>query len=160
MEEKIGTEVRPRIVRKALTEKSNVVEQKVESRVERPSSVQVKSTRLPSVLAIVLFVLLCGVSYFTWQLYSELNASELLLKSDEKQTVIQNVSKHILLPKGEDPVFATVTDPAKLPREPFFKNAAAGDKVLVFESSKKAVLYRPSVDKIVEMMPFEADMTL
>ena len=58
-----------------------------------------------------------------------------------------------LIPTGEEPTIATVSDPAALKNQSFFSSSAKGDKVLIFTQAGKAVLYRPSINKIVEVAP-------
>ncbi len=65
--------------------------------------------------------------------------------------VVSQVGKSINLPEGETPTMATVADPSALKDQPFFAQAAAGDIVLIFEKSRKAILWRPSTEKIIEV---------
>ncbi len=67
--------------------------------------------------------------------------------------VIKRISRHILLPSSEQPTLATVSDASKVRNQSFFANAANGDKVLVYAQAKKAFLYRPSIDKLIEVAP-------
>jgi hypothetical protein len=71
----------------------------------------------------------------------------------ERVEVLVKVGAHIVLPKDEVPTLATVSDPEQLKKYPFFTNAEKGDKVLIYSLAKKAILYRPSGDKIVEIAP-------
>jgi hypothetical protein len=71
----------------------------------------------------------------------------------ELQAVVKNVDKLILLPQGEQPTLATVTDKDKLKDQTFFVNAEVGDKVLIYTTAKKAYLYRPSANKLIEVAP-------
>lgn len=66
------------------------------------------------------------------------------------QEVIDKVNKLIELPK-ETPTIANITDKTKLSSQPFFANAQDGDKVLIFRNSKKAIIYRESTNKIIEV---------
>jgi len=59
----------------------------------------------------------------------------------------------MLLPDGEEPTIATVDDVEKVKMNAFFTNAETGDKVVIFKSMKKAILYRPSIKKIIDMAP-------
>jgi hypothetical protein len=70
----------------------------------------------------------------------------------EAQELVATVSKLIVLP-DEEPVIATVADPSQLIEQPFFANAKKGDKVLIFNVAKKAVLYSPSENRIIEVAP-------
>ncbi len=66
--------------------------------------------------------------------------------------VRQKVGRHYLLPSDEVPALATVTDKSKL-ATPFFKHAINGDKILVYQKNKLAIIYRPSIDKLIEVGP-------
>lgn len=71
--------------------------------------------------------------------------------------LISQVGKLIVLPANEYPTATTINDLNKLKDKPFFKNAKKGDKLLVYASSKWAVLYRPSENIIIEAGPFSVD---
>ncbi len=71
----------------------------------------------------------------------------------ETRDLVASVAKLIVLPEGENPTIATVTDPEKLKDQPFFANAQAGDRVLIYTNSRKAILYSPKENKIVEVAP-------
>jgi len=66
------------------------------------------------------------------------------------QELINRVGQLVYLPTGETPTIATVNDAAKLKTQEFFANAKDGDKVLIYSKANKAVLYRPSTNKVVE----------
>ena len=74
-------------------------------------------------------------------------------QKEDLQTIISKVSKLILLPTGENPTVMTVTDKEKLSGQEFFTNAKNGDRVLIYEKAKKAFLYDPIADKIIEVGP-------
>ena len=71
----------------------------------------------------------------------------------EVKQVIEAVSRLVVLPEGETPTVATVADKEKLKDQVFFANAKVGDKVLIYTNAKKAILYNPEADKIVEIAP-------
>jgi hypothetical protein len=102
---------------------------------------------------IFLLVVFAGASaYFYWQA-GELKANPQKSAQDEAQALIKKVSKLIILPEGETPTVATVSDPEKLKDQPFFAKAKVGDKVLIYPNSQKAILYDPANDIIVEVAP-------
>ena len=72
---------------------------------------------------------------------------------EEQQQLIADVGKLTVLPKNETPTVATVTDINKLKDQAFFANAQNGDKVLIYTKAKKAYLYRPSTNKIINIAP-------
>ena len=85
------------------------------------------------------------------RLKSDPQASQEAIKEEIKKLVDQ-VGKLIAVP-DETPTVATVSDSEKLKPNPFFQNAQNGDKVLIFTSAKKAIIYRPNDNKIIEVGP-------
>jgi hypothetical protein len=69
----------------------------------------------------------------------------------EVDALVAEVGKVMSLPSDEKPTVASVTDIEKVKDQPFFKNAQNGDKVLVYTNAKKAILYRPSDKRIIEV---------
>ncbi len=69
----------------------------------------------------------------------------------EADKLVGEVGKLISLPSDEKPTIATVSDAEKVKSQAFFKNAANGDRVLIYTNAKKAILYRPSENRIVEV---------
>lgn len=76
----------------------------------------------------------------------------------DSDKLISAVGKLITLPEDENPTIATVSDPAKLAGQPFFSRAKEGDKVLIYTRYKKAILYRPSERKLVEVADLNLDL--
>jgi len=74
-------------------------------------------------------------------------------KSEDVSIVLAEVRKLVDLPTGENPTIATVTDLKPLGSQEFFKDAHIGDKLLLFTKSKRAILYRPSTNKIIVVAP-------
>ncbi|MBI3458733.1 hypothetical protein HY061_00510, partial [Candidatus Azambacteria bacterium] len=94
-------------------------------------------------------------SYYFYNQYKKVQQQlQNLPKSVEaRQQLIDTVARLIELPKGEAPLVATVSDASKLKNQPFFQVAANGDKVLIYAKAKKAILYRPSTNKIIDVEP-------
>jgi lipopolysaccharide export system protein LptC len=104
------------------------------------------------VLVILLLVVGTAAGYFYKQL-DEIKKNPNKVANDETNAVIAAVSKLIVVPTDEQPTVATVTDPSKLKDQAFFTNAKTGNKVLIYTKAKKAILYDPVSNKIVEVAP-------
>lgn len=120
-----------------------------------------KARKVPSVKTLVLLgvvLLVVGLAggaavYF----YMQYQNAQMLLKNpasaleNEVNTLVARVNKIIELPKGETPTVATVSDKSKLANQSFFLKAENGDKVLIYNTAKKAYLYRPNTNKMIEV---------
>lgn len=110
--------------------------------------------KLALVVLGVLVIGLASTSFIFYKKSKELVANPQKVTQEENQKIIDAVGKLVLLPTGETPTIATVTDPNKLKAEQaFFAKAAVGDKVLIYTQALKAIMYRPSENKIVEIAP-------
>lgn len=111
-------------------------------------------------IIIVLLVIALGVGGYVYQTRKIANLKkENQRLSDPQQAAQQeanrlksDVSKLIELP-NETPTIATVVDVEKLKSQAFFANAQNGDRVLLFPQAKTAILYRPTIKKIIEKAP-------
>lgn len=65
------------------------------------------------------------------------------------------VARHLILPTDETPALATVTDTSKLANNKFLGQGKNGDKILIYAKWRRAVLYRPSTDRIVDVGPVD-----
>lgn len=88
--------------------------------------------------------------YYQYQLLKN-NPQKIVAK--ENKELVAAISKLIILPEGEEPTIATVSDPEKLKGQLFFAKAQKGDKVLIYTNTRKAILYSPESNKIVEVAP-------
>ncbi|MFZ3031488.1 MAG: hypothetical protein WA082_00435 [Candidatus Moraniibacteriota bacterium] len=100
------------------------------------------------VLVILLFLSVGIAGYFYYQLK---NVGVAKSETDEITELIQTIGATLELPEGEAPTLATVTDKEKLAEQPFFQKAENGDKVLIYANTGRAILYRPSTKKIVDV---------
>ena len=107
---------------------------------------------IPAVVVIALVVLVGGgVLFLVYQKHHQtLGAS-----TNQSGDVISEVGKLMVLPSGEEPQLATVSDVTKLSGQPFFAKAQDGDKVLIYSKAKEAILYRPSINKIINVAPID-----
>lgn len=94
-----------------------------------------------------------GAAYYYRDQAAKLKVNPQEAAQAEVSALIAKVSQLILLPTDEEPTVATVADPDKLKDQVFFKNAHKGDKVLIYTTARKAVLYDPVAHKIIEVAP-------
>jgi hypothetical protein len=87
--------------------------------------------------------------------YQQIKNNPVAITKQEADIIVQRVGKLMVLPTGESPTIATVTDKTELTSQAFFKDAQNGDKLLVYTIAKKAILYQPSSNKIVNIAPFD-----
>jgi hypothetical protein len=73
--------------------------------------------------------------------------------SQEVSRLVSDVGKLMILPTNEVPTIASVADVELLRNQPFFHLAENGDKVLIYNQAKKAILYRQKIHKIIEVAP-------
>ena len=105
-------------------------------------------------LSLVIVAILVGYNWL--QNGKQVAGTDGKLNSEAVKALIDEVGDKMELPQNETPTIATVTDVTKLADQPFFRNAKNGDKVMIFGSTKEAILYRPSIHKIIAVAPINA----
>lgn len=104
------------------------------------------------VLPFLILALVGGaIGYYYWAQYQKMKNSPDLASQKETEILMVKVGQLMELPKDENPTVATVTDKEKVKSQPFFANAENGDKVLIFVKAQKAILYRRSMNKIINV---------
>lgn len=111
-----------------------------------------KAVLLFVVLGLLLVLALTAAGYLYLQLNDYKNDPQRIMQ-DELNGLVKKVGGLIVLPDNEQPTVATVTNLEKLKSQPFFNKAKVGDKVLIYTNAKKAILYDPVNNKIVEVAP-------
>jgi hypothetical protein len=110
-----------------------------------------------NVILALSFVVCLGLAsiagYYFFQ-YQKVTAA-----NQEIERLVKDINKIYELPQ-EQPTLATVNEKEKLNDQAFFAKAENGDKVLIFAVAQKAVLYRPSTRKLIEVAPFITQQTL
>ncbi len=123
---------------------------------KRLSMLSPKSLAIVGVIIVILLMLASLPAYYFYNQYqsAQQRAKDPTIAAEEQvKSVTTAVGKLLLLPTGEAPTLATVSDKSKLVGQQFFANAQNGDKVLIYTNAKKAILYRPSSNKIIEVGP-------
>jgi len=110
-------------------------------------------------LVVVAIVIGAGITYGITQ-YQQAHSkqSTVLAAQAEANALLTQVGKLMELP-NETPTIATVSDVTKLKNQAFFSDAKNGDKVLIYVQAKKAILFRPSENKIIDVAPVNIQNT-
>ncbi len=103
------------------------------------------------ILLVAITAIVLG-GYFYYQLRILKTDPQSIVKKESDELVLK-VSKIYLLPTGEDPTIATISDPEALKSQSFFSRSEKGDKVLIYSKSSKAILYRPNINKVIDTAP-------
>lgn len=146
---------------------------KVQPEIEQTSSdvastkASSKSFPLQTILIVLAFLLMLGIITLLYQQVQKANQELNTLKqqqaeqkpADETTSLLEELAQILVLPENETPTIATVTDTSKLGNQPFFAGAAVGDRVIIYSQSKKAILYRPSDQKVINIAPLTDEIT-
>jgi len=124
------------------------------------SSPTLPISRITVAIIIIISVLIftgIGSSIYFYQKYksaaSQVVGSSQEANLKEAKDLAKKVGKLIDVPTDEDPSVATINDVEKLKDQTFFAKAKNGDKLLVYSKAKKAILYDPTLNKIIEVGP-------
>src|SRR3989338_7950708 len=102
----------------------------------------------------VIFIILLSFAVYSFNKKSSIASLQKKLNQtlgNETTDLVEKVDKIIRLPTDETPVIDTVNDVNQYQSQVFFRNAKNGDKVLVYKETRRAFLYRPSENKIIEV---------
>lgn len=108
---------------------------------------------------VVILILGFGVAsiyfYTKYQKSQQLLGDSTVAAGEDTRKIVAAVGKLMELPTGEEPTVATVTNVEQLRSQDFFKRAQNGDNVIIYEKAGKAILYRSSVNKIIDVSPVQ-----
>jgi cytoskeletal protein RodZ len=118
-----------------------------------------KNRLLRRLLTLIIFIaLVAGLIFFAVRYnHAQKEANRLAdpkaAATEQTNRLVAEVGKLVDLPTNETPTIATVADITKLKGQAFYASAQNGDKVLIYVQAKKAFLYRPSTNKIIQIAP-------
>ncbi|MFA7662855.1 MAG: LytR C-terminal domain-containing protein [Patescibacteria group bacterium] len=116
-----------------------------------------KFTKIFLVSIILLAILGIGSGIYFYQKYQEIKNNPDIVNQKEAETIISALGKMMELPADETPTIATILNKDELKDQPFFNKAENGDKVIAYAKSMQAILYRPSINKIISVAPLVTD---
>jgi hypothetical protein len=109
-------------------------------------------------MGVVMLAAIAAAGFFYYQ-NTQLKQTPQLALQEETADLVEKVSKLVVLPEGETPTIATVSDPEALKDQIFFAQAEKGDKVLIYTNAKKAVLFSVVRNKILNVAPLNIGST-
>lgn len=113
------------------------------------------------IVIILALIAIAGIAVATYYFrqYRQLKANPQIASEEEVKGLVDEIGRIMQLPGDETPSVATVLDKEKIKDQPFFQNAENGDKLLAYTKARKAILYRPSSGKIIEVAPLNIDQS-
>lgn len=132
-----------------------------ESKLSKPAQVRKRLAKLTwrqVVVRLFIVVLVALSGFLVYQYIHSQNEVKRLSNPqesarEETRQLTAKLGRLVEIPTNETPTIATVSDVSKLKDQPFYAKAQNGDKVLIFSQAKRAFLYRPSTDKVIELAP-------
>lgn len=115
--------------------------------------------------AVLLILLLLALVGFGWAYTNYFKAQRQIaalsdpniqneLNQAETKALLEKVGKLIVIPSNEDPVVATINDVETLAtQQDFYKDANNGDKLIIFYSAQKAIIYDEEANVLVNVGP-------
>lgn len=97
---------------------------------------------------ILLLVIASGVGYIIYRNNQP---------TDDLTNVRASVGRHLILPSDETPALLTVVDAGKLSSEFLRAKAKNDDRILIYQKNQRVIIYRPSIDRIVDVGPVIID---
>lgn len=108
-------------------------------------------------IIILLLSFICAASIGAGAFFY-LQLTQAQAKINEKDDTVKRVAALVEMP-NEQPSVMTVADKSKLQNQQLAGKLNDGDILLVFTQNRKLFIYRPSTNKIVDMLSFGAEET-
>lgn len=110
-------------------------------------------------LAILFLFIALGAGGVAWYYYQKANTADSSTQGTpalDDKALLAKIGLLIELP-DEQPTIARVSDPERLKNQAFFERAKKGDVVVIYTKSRKAILYDPIANKIIDVAPINID---
>lgn len=108
-------------------------------------------------LVITTLAILClagiGSGVFFFVQYSQVQA-----KANQKEDLTKRIATLAVLP-DDSSTLVTVADKTKLQNKQLADKVSNGDVLMIFAKTQRLIIYRPSDNKIVDMLSFSAQDT-
>jgi len=105
----------------------------------------------------IIIVVIVAIGFILGGIYKNQMAQKQKKRVAEEQAVVDKISKLLRLP-NETPIFMTVFNEKDFQNNDLFRAVKTGDKILVYLNSKQAIIYRPSTNQVIEVLPVKGDV--
>jgi uncharacterized protein YpmB len=102
-------------------------------------------------------VMILAVAFILGGIYKNQMAQKQKQRAADEQAVVDKISKLLRLP-NETPISMTVYNEKDFQNNDLFRTVKTGDKILVYLNSKQAIIYRPSTNQVIEVLPVKGDV--
>lgn len=107
------------------------------------------------VFLIIIVVLIVAGGAFYW--FGLRKSAEAPMPKEVK-VLLEKLQKHIILPTDEDPQISIIDDPVQATKDqPFVTGSQKGDLLIVYIKARKAIVYSPSRDIIINVGPISVN---
>lgn len=103
------------------------------------------------IFLLIICILLILLTVYKYYEYSNLIKNSNNLLKIESEKIVKSIDAFYNLPKNETPTVATITNYKELDKTLFYKDAKNGDKIVIYTKNQLAIIYRPSINKIVSV---------
>lgn len=109
------------------------------------------------ILSILILTIIASLSYAVYDKFFITKLPEGQLSEKQIENLINKVSKLIVVP-DEEPVVATIIKAEELMAEQkFYLGSQNGDQLIFFPKAQKALIYRKSENKLINVGPVMVD---
>lgn len=108
-----------------------------------------------TIALVVVCILAIAASVYFFMKYQETQNTE----ASNNAKIVEKVATTVQLP-NETPVLVTVADKTKLANKQLASKVENDDVMLIFAKERRLVIYRPSVDKVADILTFSANEQL
>ncbi len=108
-----------------------------------------KSRSIIKLLPWILILVLVLLSLFFWHQYNLAKTTLNTSSVQYNQQITSQLAKIIMLPTDNTPTIGTVKNANSLHNYSFYANAKNGDVVFIYPKENESILFRPSINKII-----------
>ncbi len=116
--------------------------------------------KTPVFKILIILIVLCAIGYYMYSLQKDsktisgAQGSAVGNNKEEAKDLANKVSKLVLVDTSVVPDIVTITDASTMiKQQPVFSGVINGDKILVYIKEKRAIVFSPSRNVVVNILP-------